>query len=87
MKFRLALMSYLGFVIRWVLVIDWLYLVLMRQTNSFIGLPASCRTQIYLDAVFGSHSLEILINQWVLLAITLFSAYILNAEIPFIFED
>ena len=59
-----------------------------RQTDSFIGLPTPANTLFimslplilkYSDSLI---LLEILTNQWVLLAITLFSAYILNAEIP-----
>lgn len=59
-----------------------------RQTDSFIGLPTPANTLFimslplvlkYSDSII---TLEILTNQWVLLVITLFSAYILNAEIP-----
>ncbi len=59
-----------------------------RQTDSFIGLPTPANTLFimslplilkYSDSII---TLEILTNQWILLAITLFSAYILNAEIP-----
>lgn len=59
-----------------------------RQTDSFIGLPTPANTLFimslplvlkYSDSLLV---LEILTNQWILLAITLFSAYILNAEIP-----
>jgi CDP-diacylglycerol---serine O-phosphatidyltransferase len=59
-----------------------------RQTDSFIGLPTPANTLFimslplvlkYSDSLV---MLEILTNQWVLLAITLFSAYIMNAEIP-----
>jgi CDP-diacylglycerol---serine O-phosphatidyltransferase len=61
-----------------------------RQTDSFIGLPTPANTLFImsLPLVKESYSeeslviLEILTNQWILLAITLFSAYILNAEIP-----
>ncbi|SEA89531.1 CDP-diacylglycerol---serine O-phosphatidyltransferase [Flavobacterium gillisiae] len=59
-----------------------------RQTNSFIGLPTPANALFILSlplVLKYSDSLvvlEILTNQWVLLAITLFSAYILNAEIP-----
>jgi CDP-diacylglycerol--serine O-phosphatidyltransferase len=62
-----------------------------RQTNSFIGLPTQCT--VYFKFTLGVKIfdslivLEILTNQWVLLIITLFSAYILNAEIPVFFED
>lgn len=59
-----------------------------RQTNSFIGLPTPANTLFiislplvlhYTDSLFV---MEILTNQWVLLLITLCSAYLLNAEIP-----
>lgn len=59
-----------------------------RQTDSFIGLPTPANALFilslplvlkYSDSIFV---LEILTNPWVLLAITLLSASILNAEIP-----
>ena len=59
-----------------------------RQTDSFIGLPTPANTLFimslplvlkYTDSLLV---IEILTNQWVLLAIAGFSAYILNAEIP-----
>jgi len=59
-----------------------------RQTDSFIGLPTPANTLFIMSlplVLKHSDSLvifEILSNQWILLAITLFSAYILNAEIP-----
>ncbi|KFF05187.1 CDP-alcohol phosphatidyltransferase family protein [Flavobacterium reichenbachii] len=59
-----------------------------RQTDSFIGLPTPANSLFILSlplVIEFSDSLivlEILTNQWVLLLITLFSAYILNAEIP-----
>ncbi|WP_395050115.1 CDP-alcohol phosphatidyltransferase family protein [Flavobacterium sp.] len=59
-----------------------------RQTDSFIGLPTPANALFILSlplVLKHSDSLivfEILSNQWALLAITLFSAYILNAEIP-----
>jgi CDP-diacylglycerol--serine O-phosphatidyltransferase len=59
-----------------------------RQTDSFIGLPTPANTLFILSlplVIKYSDSLvilEILSNQWFLLAITLFSAFILNAEIP-----
>ena len=58
-----------------------------RQTDSFIGLPTPANTLFIMSLpliIKFSDSLlllEILTNQWVLLAITLCSAYILNAEI------
>jgi CDP-diacylglycerol--serine O-phosphatidyltransferase len=60
----------------------------IRQTNSFIGLPTPANTLFIMSlplVVLYSDSLivlEILTNQGVLLLITVFSAYILNAEIP-----
>ena len=59
-----------------------------RQTDSFIGLPTPANALFILSlplVLEYSDSLavfEILTNQWVLLVITLCSAYILNAEIP-----
>lgn len=59
-----------------------------RQTDSFIGLPTPANSLFILSlplVLKFSDSLlllEILTNQWVLLLITLCSAYILNAEIP-----
>lgn len=59
-----------------------------RQTDSFIGLPTPANALFilslplvlkYSDSLI---TLEILTNQWVLLTITVLSAYILNAEIP-----
>jgi CDP-diacylglycerol--serine O-phosphatidyltransferase len=59
-----------------------------RQTDSFIGLPTPANALFilslplvlkYSESVFVG---EILANHWVLLAIALLSAYILNAEIP-----
>ena len=61
-----------------------------RQTDSFIGLPtpANALFILSLPLVLENYSadslmvLEILTEKWVLLLIALFSAYILNAEIP-----
>lgn len=59
-----------------------------RQTDSFIGLPTPANALFILSlSLVSIHSdslviLEIVTNQGVLIAITLFSAYILNAEIP-----
>jgi CDP-diacylglycerol---serine O-phosphatidyltransferase len=59
-----------------------------RQTDSFIGLPTPANALFilslplvlrYSDSII---ILEILTNPWVLLAIVVLSAYILNAEIP-----
>ena len=61
----------------------------IRQTDSFIGLPTPANALFILSLPLVSDQLpdslvvlEILSNQWLLLAITLFSTYILNAEIP-----
>jgi CDP-diacylglycerol--serine O-phosphatidyltransferase len=59
-----------------------------RQTDSFIGLPTPANALLILSLplVLQNTNSEliynILKNEWVLLAITAFSAYILNAEIP-----
>lgn len=61
-----------------------------RQTDSFIGLPTPANALFILSLplvleYYGASSLmilEILTDKWILLLITLFSAYILNAEIP-----
>ncbi len=59
-----------------------------RQTDSFIGLPTPANTLFIMSlplVLNDSDSiiiLEILINKWILLAITLISAYVMNAEIP-----
>jgi CDP-diacylglycerol--serine O-phosphatidyltransferase len=59
-----------------------------RQTDSFIGLPTPANTLFIMSlplilSANGSGFLhEVLSNQWVLLAITLLSAFIMNAEIP-----
>ncbi len=59
-----------------------------RQTDSFIGLPTPANALLILslplvlkfsDAVVVR---DVLTNHWILLVISLFSAYILNAEIP-----
>jgi CDP-diacylglycerol--serine O-phosphatidyltransferase len=59
-----------------------------RQTDSFIGLPTPANALLILSLpLVMQHTnseliYNILKNEWVLLAITAFSAYILNAEIP-----
>jgi len=59
-----------------------------RQTDSFIGLPTPANTLfimslplvlMYSDITFITDALQ---NQWVLLVITLLSAFVMNAEIP-----
>lgn len=61
-----------------------------RQTDSFIGLPTPANALFILSLPlvkehYSGESLmvlELMTDQWILLLITLFSAYILNAEIP-----
>ncbi|WP_432671682.1 CDP-alcohol phosphatidyltransferase family protein [Flavobacterium sp. SM2513] len=59
-----------------------------RQTDSFIGLPTPANTLLILSLpLVLQHTNQDIIrtlleNQWFLLAITVFSAFILNAEIP-----
>ena len=59
-----------------------------RQTDSFIGLPTPANALFILSLPLllkNSDSLivlELLINPWVLIFISILSAYILNAEIP-----
>jgi CDP-diacylglycerol--serine O-phosphatidyltransferase len=59
-----------------------------RQTDSFIGLPTPANALFILSLPLilkNSESLivlELLINPWVLIIISMLSAYILNAEIP-----
>ncbi|MEO8236840.1 MAG: CDP-alcohol phosphatidyltransferase family protein [Flavobacterium sp.] len=59
-----------------------------RQTDSFIGLPTPANALFILSLPLvlkfsdSLMMLEILTNEWVLLVITLCSAYVLNAEIP-----
>jgi CDP-diacylglycerol---serine O-phosphatidyltransferase len=59
-----------------------------RQTDSFIGLPTPANAlfilslPLVLEYSDSLMMLEILTEKWVLLATALFSAYILNAEIP-----
>ena len=59
-----------------------------RQTDSFIGLPTPANALFILSlplVIQTSNSLlllELLINPWVLIAISVLSAYLLNAEIP-----
>src|SRR5690606_16593745 len=59
-----------------------------RQSDSFIGLPTPANALFILSLPLVLQfsdsliSLELLTNRWILLAITIFSAYLLNAEIP-----
>jgi len=51
-----------------------------RQSDSFIGLPTPANCLFIMSLPFVG--LEFLGNQWVLIGITLLSAYLMNAEIP-----
>ncbi len=59
-----------------------------RQSDSFIGLPTPANTLFIMSlplliANYQNYELvQLLSNRWVLIAITLLSAYIMNAEIP-----
>ena len=59
-----------------------------RQTDSFIGLPTPANALFILSLPLVKANtdslilMELLLNKWVLLGVTLLSAYILNAEIP-----
>ena len=58
-----------------------------RQTDSFIGLPTPANALFVLSLPLVAYAdsfalLEILTNPWILLIISLLSAYIMNAEIP-----
>lgn len=59
-----------------------------RQTDSFIGLPTPANTLFIMslpliESTFNySFIFSAMNNLWVLIVITLFSAYIMNAEIP-----
>ena len=60
----------------------------MRQTESFIGLPTPANALLIMSIPMiqyaGTHEwlVEALYNPFILLAITILSAYMLNAEIP-----
>ena len=67
-----------------------------RQTDSFIGLPTPANALLIMSIPMiqyaGTHEwlVEALYNPFILLAITILSAYMLNAEIPlffFFFKD
>jgi CDP-diacylglycerol--serine O-phosphatidyltransferase len=59
-----------------------------RQSDSFIGLPTPANTLFIMSLPLVVHQyqdnlwVDNLLNQWVLIVITLLSAYIMNAEIP-----
>jgi CDP-diacylglycerol---serine O-phosphatidyltransferase len=59
-----------------------------RQTNSFIGLPTPANALFIMSLPLiiknnlGANFVETLTNHWFLIAITLLSAFIMNAEVP-----
>lgn len=59
-----------------------------RQTDSFIGLPTPANALLILSLplilIFQPQPwvLDIILNEWFLVGLTLFSAFMLNAEIP-----
>lgn len=59
-----------------------------RQTDSFIGLPTPANTLFILSLplILITNDVqwvnELLVNKWFLIGLTLFSCYMLNAEIP-----
>lgn len=59
-----------------------------RQSDSFIGLPTPANAlfitslPLVIAAYPNNSIIELLNNQWVLIGITLLSAYVMNAEIP-----
>lgn len=59
-----------------------------RQTDSFIGLPTPANALFILSlplitgSFHGYNFSSIIYSEWILMAITLISAYIMNAEIP-----
>jgi len=54
-----------------------------RQSDSFIGLPTPANTLFIMSLPLVSGFIhDFLNNQWILIAITLLSAYVMNAEIP-----
>lgn len=59
-----------------------------RQSDSFIGLPTPANALFIMSlplinvGFFDDNFSGVIFNQWVLLAITFISAYVMNAEIP-----
>ena len=55
-----------------------------RQSDSFIGLPTPANTLFImsLPLITNQYIAELIYNEWVLIAISFVSAYIMNAEIP-----
>lgn len=79
-----ALLPYLGFIIT----LGACYRLAnfnidTRQSDSFIGLPTPANTLFIMSLPLVSGFIhDFLNNQWILIAITLLSAYVMNAEIP-----
>jgi CDP-diacylglycerol--serine O-phosphatidyltransferase len=59
-----------------------------RQTDSFIGLPTPANAMLILSLplilVYQPHpiAVSLILNEWFLVGLTVFSCYMLNAEIP-----
>lgn len=59
-----------------------------RQTDSFIGLPTPANAMLILSLPLiltyqpGGFLTSLILNEWFLIGLTLFSCYILNAELP-----
>ncbi len=56
-----------------------------RQTDSFIGLPTPANTLFIMSLpllILDDNLLAMLFNKWVLIGISILSAFIMNAEIP-----
>ena len=59
-----------------------------RQTDSFIGLPTPANALLIISLPLiltfqpNPQFLTVILNQWFLLALTLFSCFMLNAEVP-----
>ena len=59
-----------------------------RQTDSFIGLPTPANAMLILSLplilVYQPHpiAVSLILNEWFLVGLTIFSCYMLNAEIP-----
>lgn len=59
-----------------------------RQTDSFIGLPTPANAILILSLPLiltfqpGAFATDLILNEWFLLGLTLFSCYLLNAELP-----
>ena len=55
-----------------------------RQSDSFIGLPTPANTLFImsLPLITNEYIAELIYNEWILIAISFVSAYVMNAEIP-----